>query len=142
MDVFDKLAFWGRKYEPVVVPGTGSRRFTMTDLFQMFGRSAILELTPYGAEAAMPAVRPDSVRKLKVSLLDDGLSAIHSTNSDFYEVYRTAPSGDISRVRIIANSVEGRRVGEIRMEIGRRSYEHYFEEDPILAHIAGRNQAG
>ena len=141
MDVFDKLAFLGRKYEQVKVPGTGSRRFTMTDLFQMFGRSAILELTPYGSEGAMPSVRPDSVRKLKVSLLDDGLSAIHSTNSDFYEVYRTAPSGDLSKVRIIAYSTEGRRVGEIRMELGRRTYEHYFEEDPILEHIAERNQA-
>jgi hypothetical protein len=142
VDFFDKLAFLGRKYEPVTAPGTGSRRFTMGDVLMMFNQSAILELTPYTPSGPLPTVRPDAVRKLKVSLLDDGLSAIHSTPSDFYEVFRTAPSGDISKVRIVAYNANGNRLGEMRMDVGRRTYEHYFEEDPIIGHIAQRNQSG
>ena len=138
MDVFDKLAFLGRKYEPATLPGSSSTRLNMTDVLQMFDRSAILELTPYKGDAPGETLRPDPVRKMKVSLLDDGLSAIHSDNTDWYEIYRTAPSGDLSKVKIVAHEPNGSKIGEIRMLIGRRSLEHYFEHDPILAEIAQR----
>ena len=138
MDLFDTLAFLGRKYERQVVPGTGSPRFAMTGVLQMFDHAAILELTPITKDGPLPTVRPDTVRKLKVSLLDDGLSAIHSGTDNWYEVYRTAPSGDVSRVKITAYSPDGKKQGEIRMLVGRRSFEHYFEEDPILRHISAR----
>jgi hypothetical protein len=81
-------------------------------------------------------VRPDPVRKVKVSLLDNGISAIHSSSGDWYQVYRTAPSGDYSKVRIVANSPEGAKLGEIKMLVGRRTYDQYYAEDPIFAEIA------
>jgi hypothetical protein len=132
MELLDRLALTGRRYERVHVPGSGSTRFSMGDLFLMFGRSAILQLTHSAPGRAAATVKPDSVRKIKVSLLDDGLSAIHSTDSDYYEVYRTAPSGDLSKVRIVAYSRDGSQVGDLRMTLGRRSFEHYFKDDPIL----------
>jgi hypothetical protein len=138
MDIFDKLAFWGRRYEPVTVPGTGSRRFSMGDVLQMFSRSAIFDLTPYGSNGAGATVRPDLVRRIKVSLLDDGFTAIHSDNADWYEVYRTAPSGDLSKVRVVAHSPAGEKVGELRLTVGRRTYEHYFQDDPIFEVIGKR----
>jgi hypothetical protein len=139
MDLFDQVAFLGRRYEPQFVPSTGSRRFSMTDLLQMFGRSAILEMTPYVGDRAHQTLRPDPVRKMKVSLLDDGLAALPSTANDWYEVYRTAPSGDLSKVRIVAYSAAGGRSGELRMLVGRRSFDHYFEDDPIFEKIAQRS---
>jgi hypothetical protein len=138
MDLFDTLAFLGRRYERQAVPGSVSERFTMSDVLRLFDRAGILELTPYTDDHARTTVRPDAVRKIKVTLLDDGLSAIHSTTGDWFEVFRTAPSGDLSKVRIVAHAPAGNRVGEIRMLVGRRSFEHYFEQDPILETIARR----
>jgi hypothetical protein len=139
MDVFDKLAFLGRKYELARVPGSGSTRFTMGDVLQMFNQAAILELTPSTGASAGQTLRPDPVRKIKVSLLDNGFSAIHSDNTDWYEVYRTPPSGDLTKVRIVAYAPDGTKVGELKILTGRRSFEHYFEHDPIFAAIEERN---
>jgi hypothetical protein len=138
MDIFDKLAFVGRRYEKQRAPSTGSARLNLHDVLQMFDRSAILELTPSTKDTPGKTIRPDAVRKMKVSLLDDGISAIHSDSGDWYEAFRTAPSGDLSRVRIVAYSPSGARVGEIRMLVGRRSFDHYFAEDPILDALAER----
>ena len=137
MDLFDKLALEARRFDPVTSP-SGSRTFTLHELLETFGRNAILEMTTITASGQRTTVRPDSVRKLKVSLLDDGISAIHSSNEDRYEVSRTAPSGDLSKVRIVATAPDGSRIGELRMLMGRRTFEHYFEEDPILAAIRER----
>ncbi len=136
MDLLDRLALLGRKYEQQTVPGTLRTRFTMRELLQLFARNAIIELTPYPRNKPGETIRPDPVRKLKVSLLDDGLSAIHSEETDWFEVFRTAPSGDLSRVRVVAHDSGGTRLGEVRMLVGRRTYEHYFEQDPILQRIA------
>ena len=136
MDLFDRLAFLGRKYELQTVSGTSRNRFSLTEVMQLFDRSAILELTPYPKNQPAATIRPDFIRKLKVSLLDDGFSAIHSDATDWYEVYRTAPSGDLSKVRIAAHDRGGVRLGEVRMLVGRRSIEHYFENDPIFEQIA------
>ena len=132
MDVFDVLALWGRKYDQLTVPGSRSKSFSLNALLEMFSRNAILELTPYVGNSPGETARFDKVRKLKVSLLDNGISVIHSSSDDTYEVYRTAPSGEMSKVKIIAYSPDGSKTGELRMVVGQRSYEHYFEGDPIL----------
>jgi hypothetical protein len=138
MDVFDKLSLIARRYAPQTVPGTGRTRFTMAEVLQLFNQNMILELTPTANNKAGDTVRPDSVRKMKVSLLDDGFSAIHSDSTDWFEVLRTAPSGDLSRVRIVAHDPGGLKLGEIQMLVGRRTFEHYFEQDPIFERIAER----
>lgn len=135
IDLIDKLALWGRKYERQAVPRTGSHRFNLADLMEMFDRNAIYELTPVVDGKPMPSIEPDPVKKLKVSLLDNGISAIHSGPQDWYEVFRMPPSGDLSRVRIVAHSAEGKEIGQVRMVVGRRTYAHYFEDDPGLAAI-------
>jgi hypothetical protein len=138
MDLLDSLALWGRRYQRQVVPGRGDKRFGLADVLEMFDRNAILELTPVVSGRAQTTLRPDAVRKVKVSLLDDGISAIHSGPEDWYEVFRTPPTGDLSKVRIIAHSPSGAVVGEVRMVVGRRTYEHYFAEDPIFEHLKRR----
>ena len=138
MDVFDKLALAGRKYEQQTVFGSSRTRLAMAEVLQMFDQNAILELTPYTGNSPRETLKPDPVRKLKVSLLDDGFSAIHSDSAGWFEVFRTAPSGDLSRVKILAYDPQGKKLGEIWMLVGRRTYEHYFEHDPIFAAIAER----
>ena len=138
MNFFDKLVFLGRRYERQRVPRNGSTRFTLGDVMQEFNYNTILELTPIvkGQPGAM--VQPDRVRKLKVSLLDHGISAIHSHNEDWYEVHRTAPSGDLSKVRILAYSPSEEKIGEIHLLVSQRMPEFYFSEDPIFDTI-GQN---
>ena len=132
MDLFDKLALSNRRYEQLTSPRTGSKTFSLDDVVEVVGRNAILELTAMPATGSPKTVRPDAVRKMKVSLLDDGIVAIHSSPRDEYAVYRTAPTGDLSKVKIVASTHDGIRIGEVRMLIGRRTFEHYFEEDPIF----------
>jgi hypothetical protein len=132
MDVFDKLALSSRRYEPLTAPRTGSRSFTLADVLEVVGHNAIHELTAIPATGPKRTLRPDPVRKIKVSLLDDGIVAIHSSIRDEYEVFRTAPSGDFSKVKIVASTHDGIKIGEVRMLMGRRTFEHYFEEDPIF----------
>ena len=132
MDFLDSLAFLGRRYVPRVVPRSGSRRFILLDLLEMFDRSAILELTLHPQGKSLQTVRPDLERKLKVSLLDDGISELHSDGDDWFEVYQTAPSGDLSKVKIVAWRSNNSRIGEIRLLIGRRTLDHYFMDDLLL----------
>jgi len=141
LDLLDTLAFWGRKYEKQRVPRTGSTKFSLADVLETFDRNAIFELTPMTNGKPRETLKPDAVRKMKVSLLDNGISAIHSSSDDWYEVLRTAPSGDLSRVRIVAHSPDAREIGEVRMLVGQRSFEHYFQEDPILAELDRREQS-
>ena len=136
MDLFDKLAFMGRRYERDLVPRNGSHRFTLSDLLQAFNYNTILELTPIVDGKAGETVKPDEVRKLKVSLLDHGIAAIHSHADDGYEVYRTAPSGDLSKVRVVAYSPKDDKIGELHMLVSERLQGFYFDEDPILDRIS------
>lgn len=135
MEFLHAIALWGRKYDPQVSPRTGSLSFTLNDILEMFNWNQILELTPITDGKAGATVRPDVVKKMKVSLLDSGISAIHSSDTDWYQLYRTPPSGDLSRVRIVAHAPTGAVLGEVRMVVGQRDYSHYFSEDPILGHI-------
>ncbi len=138
MDLMDVLAFWGRKSERQSVPGSGRRLLSLGEVLKAFDRVAVLELSRVVGNRSMGTVRPDPIRKVNVSLLDDGISSIHSGPDDRYEVYRTAPSGDLSKARIVALSADGAKLGEIRMLTGRRTPDHYFSGDPLLDAIARR----
>lgn len=137
MNLLDNLALMGRRYDQQVLPSSGSTRFTLQDLLSTFDRQTIYELTPYTSGKPGTILRPDEIRKMKVSLLD-GISAIHTGPTEWYEVYKTAPSGDIAKVRIVAHAQSGQQLGEIRMLVGQRSFKHYFDEDPIVGEIQRR----
>jgi hypothetical protein len=134
MNLLDKIALGGRRYERAKVPRNQSTEFTLADALEFFNRNTILELTPVVNGKQEATLKPDPVRKLKVSLLD-GISAIHSHNDDWFEVLRTAPSGDLTRVRIVAHSRKGEKVGELHMLVSQRMPLYYFGEDPILEAI-------
>ena len=138
MDLFDTLAFLGRRYEPQKAPRSGSRRFTLVDVLEMFDRKALLELTLNAAGRPVRTVYPDPEKKLKVSLLDDGLSEVRSGPEDWFEVLQTAPSGDLSKAKIVVHSPDGASIGEIRLLISQRTYEHYFQEDPLFLTLSER----
>jgi len=132
VDLFDKLALWGRRYQKLVNPRTGDTRFSLSDLLELFRRNTILELTPAVGGKPQATARPDPVRKLKVSILDQGVSALGDTATAWYEVSMTAPSGDLARARVLAYGAHG-PAGELRMLIARRDPDLYFKEDPILS---------
>ncbi len=136
IDFVDKLAFFGRRYERQVSRRSGNTRFGLSDVLELFDRNTILELTPVVGGEPMETVVPDAERKIKVSLLDKGISAIHSDAGDWFEVLRTAPSGDLTKVRIVAYSANNKRAGEITMLVSQRMPAFYFAEDPILQHLA------
>jgi hypothetical protein len=139
VDLFDKLALWGRKYEKQTNPRTGDTRFSLGDLLEDFRRTTILELTPVRDGNRLPASRPDPVRKIKVSLLDQGLAALTQPAS-WYEVHLTSPSGDLAKARVDAYASDGKPVGELEMLVAERSPELYFAEDPVLSEIeSGRS---
>ncbi len=142
MNLLDSISLWGRRLQPQVSRGTGDRRFRLVDVLQLFDSQLILELTPVVSGRRLPTVRPDSQNKVKVSLLDNGISAIHADAHDWYEVFKSPPSGDLSRVRIVARGGDGGRRGEIRMVLGPRTYEHYFEQDPLLEGLKARSEDG
>ncbi len=138
MNLLDRLALRGRRYERQTVPGTGSERFSLAEVLTLFNHDTILELTPVVDGKDGATEWPDAVRKIKVSLLDKGISAIPTHTAGWYEVFRTAPSGDVSRVRIVAYSPDNVRVGEIRMVVSHRLPQYYFDEDPLLKELDER----
>ncbi len=138
MDSMDVLALWGRKYERQSVPGTERRAFSLGEVMEAFDQVAVLELSRTVGNGPRVTVRPDPIKKVKVSLLDDGISSIHSGPHDRYEVYRTAPSGDLSKAKIVAFSPDGTRLGEINLLMGRRTQDHYFRGDPLFDSIGPR----
>ena len=138
MNLFDIVALWGRKYERQTLGVTGRQKLTLHDVLEVFGSRAILQLSVRTRDGSVHTVRPDSIRKLKVSILDDGISRLHSASDDWYEVYQTAPTGDSSKVRIRACSSSGARLGEIHMVVGRRDPQYYFEQDPLLDVLGDR----
>ncbi len=140
MDLIDSLALLGRRFTPRRAVRSGSERFSLMDVMETFNGYAILELSQIVAGKPVRTLRPDAERKLKVSLLDDGMADIHTGSEGWYRVAQTAPSADLSKVRIEACAADGSLRGEIRFLIGRRTYEHYFREDPILASIAAQGQ--
>jgi len=136
VDLFDKVALWGRRYERQVNPRTGNTRFSLSDLLEVFRHNTILELTPVTAGKPQTTARPDPVRKLKVSILDQGVSALGDAPKAWYEVWMTAPSGDLARARVVAYGPDGAVAGSLRMLIAQRDPDLYFREDPILSALA------
>ena len=131
MDLFDKLALDNRHYERLIAPRSGSATFTLGDVLETVGRSAVHELTVVPANGPKKTLKPDAARRIKLSLLDDGITAIHSSVKDQYQVFQTAPSGDFSRVKVVAFAPDGSKVGEVQMLLGRRVFEHVNDVDPI-----------
>jgi hypothetical protein len=140
MDLFDKVALWGRKYEAQINPRTGIHRFSARDILEDFQLKTIVELTPYVNGRSGETHRPDPVRRLKISLLDEGGAVFGGSDVAWYEVHSTAPSGDLARVKVIAMSPQGTPVGELRMLLAYRMPELYFKEDPIFAAVAGNEK--
>jgi hypothetical protein len=140
MDLFDKVALWGRKYEVQVNPRTGLHRFSPRDILEDFQLKTIVELTPHVNGHGGETHRPDPVRRLKISLLDEGGAVFGGSDVGWYEVHSTAPSGDLARVKVIAVSPQGTAVGELRMLLAYRMPELYFKEDPIFASVARQSE--
>lgn len=108
----------------------------------MFVGKAVLEMKVYHEGRAMQTTRPDAERKLKVSLLD-GISEIHPPAGGWYEVYETAPTGDLAKARIVAMLPSGSAESELTILVGRRTLEHYFVEDPLISSFQqGHDLAG
>ncbi|HEX5140792.1 MAG TPA: hypothetical protein VFX19_07595 [Dehalococcoidia bacterium] len=139
MNFLDKLALMGRRYEQRGSPSTGDTKLHLPEVLAMYNGKAILELTAEPLSKDSHTIRPDAERKLKVSLLD-GLSEIHAPDGGWYEVFETAPTGDIAKVRIVAMSPQGAQAGELKMLVGRRTLDHYFLEDPLIASLRERGE--
>ena len=142
MDLFDKVALWGRRYEAQVNPRSGIHRFSLRDVLEDFQLKTIVEMTSYVDGRRGETHRPDPVRRLKISLLDEGGSVFGGSDVAWYEVQSTAPSGDLARVKIIAFSPNGSPVGELRMLLAHRMPELYFKDDPIFAAVASNAERG
>jgi hypothetical protein len=136
MDLFDKLALWGRRYERQINPGSGGKRFALRDLLEFFRQKTILELTPVVGGKPGETYRPDPVRKLKISILDEGVSAFGKQAAEWYEIAATAASGDFARMKVLAYATDGVPSGELRMLVAERMPELYFREDPIFAAVS------
>jgi hypothetical protein len=134
MDLYDKLALSMRRYEPRQTMRTHERRFELVDLIEMYSKDSILELTSAAPGGKSSTHRPDDQRKLKVSLLDS-VSDLELPADAWFRVAQTPPSGDYSRARIKAYGRGNERLGEIKLLIGRRSYDYYFADDPVLGQI-------
>jgi hypothetical protein len=140
MDLWDRIALFGRRYEQRRSVESGSPRLSLGEVLRMYNGKGIMELTSRRAGGEERSLRPDPERKLKISLLDV-ISEIQPQNGGWYEVFETAPSGDLSRVRILGHASENETTGEIRMLVGRRSLDSYFLEDPLFDSIRRRLEA-
>jgi hypothetical protein len=135
MDLFDKLALTMRRFEPRKTLGSGDRRFELLDLMETYSNEAILELTASADGVFWTTRRPDLQRKLKVSLLDS-VSDLRLPADAWFHVGQTAPSGDWAKARIQAYGRGRESLGHIEMLIGRRNYDYYFAQDPVLEQIS------
>lgn len=134
MDLFDKLALALRRFEPRRRTDNHDRRFELIDLMQLYSNEAIIELTASADGVAWTMRRPDMQRKLKVSLLDS-VSDLRLPADAWFHIGQTAPSGDYARARVEAFGRGQEPLGRIEMLIGRRNYDYYFTQDPLLAEI-------
>ena len=110
---------------------TGEPKLELSEVLQTYSRKGIYELETLVNGQSGRSARPDTDRKLKISLLD-AISEASPRFASWYEAYETAPSGDLSRVRIVIYDADAKPQGEVRMLVGRRAPDHYFVEDPIL----------
>lgn len=141
MDILDRLAIMGRRYERRRSLHSGSQELDLSEVLLMYNRKSIFERVTLPHDGEPTTSRQDTTKKLNLSLLD-AISEIYVDDGGWYEVFETPPSGDTSKVRIVAYSPEGRPHGELRMVVGRRTRDHYFSEDPILDSLRNSPPAG
>ena len=125
MDLLDRLALASRKYQPRRSPVTGSLQLQLEEVLRVFHGKTILDM-----EVQPPAKEPSRVsheQARPVSLID-GIAEIGGGEPGWYEVLQTAPSGDYSKVRIVAHPAGG----QLSMVVGRRVPEHLPVEDALL----------
>ena len=139
MNLLDRLPLGGRRYERRRSAASKSRRLELNEVLRMYDHKAILELALRRPGEPPRQFKPDSERKLHLALLDM-LSELKPEEGSRYEVFETAPSGDLSRVRIRVRS-EGGEQGELSMLMGGRSLDDYFDNDPALDSILSRTLA-
>ena len=131
MDLFDRLALASRKYQPRRSAVSGKIELPLDELLRIFSGKTILEMEI--RQQGKAATRYQHARGRPVSLID-GIAEIGGSNSNWYEVMETAPSGDYARVRITAHPAGGR----IAMLVGRRTPDHVPAEDALLDHLQSR----
>jgi hypothetical protein len=100
----------------------------------MYDHKAILDVAVLHPGKQARHMKPDPEKKLKLSLLDM-ISELQQEGNSQYEVFETAPTGDLSKVRIVAWQEAGESKGEIRMLMGRRTLDNYFAEDPVFESV-------
>lgn len=134
MDLFDRLALIGRKYQPRHSAITGGTELRLDEVLRVFHGKTILEMEvrPAGKDPR----RYMHERGRPVSLVD-GISEISTGNGADYHVHETAPSGDFVKVRIQAQPAGG----QLSMLVGRRTTDHVPAEDALFDHLE-RRQSG
>jgi hypothetical protein len=125
LDLFDRLALFGRRYTPRRSAISGSTQLSLEEVLRIFHGKTILDIetrpTGEGARRALHETgRP-------VSLLD-AIAAVDGGKAEWYEVLQTAPTGDYARARVVSKPSGG----ELSMLVGRRMPEHTSVEDPVL----------
>jgi hypothetical protein len=131
VNLLDRLALNGRRFEKRRSAMTGSTELTLAEVLRIFKDKTVLEL-----ESLVPGKSPDRVAHATgrpVSIVD-GVAAISTGTVRGYEVLQTPPSGDYSRVKIHALP-DG---GHLSCLIGRRMPEHTTTEDPLLETLRNR----
>ena len=134
MDLLDRLTLTSRRHERRHSLVSGSERLNLSEVLMVYDHKAILQASILGEDKQAQHVKPDPERKLKLSLLDL-ISELQPEADSWYEVFETAPTGDLSKVRIVTHSEAGEFKGELRMLMGRRSLDNYFAEDPVFESI-------
>ena len=129
MDLLDKLALAGRRYQRRRSAAEGKSTLELAEVLSIYDRKAILEAVVRQPGEPPQELKPDPDKKIKLSMLDL-ISELHPQEGSSYEVFETAPTGDLLKARIV---VSGQ--GEVQMLIGRRTMDTYFEEDPVLDSI-------
>ena len=128
MDWQDRLALFGRRYEPRRSGITASAGHHLGEVLLAFRRKTILELEVRAA--GEPARRQRHRTGAPISLVD-AVAAIHGGAGSFFEILETAPSGDFSRVKIISRPGGG----ELSMLVGERMPEHHSPDDALLEEL-------
>lgn len=131
MNLLDRLALAGRRYERRRSAINGNPQLGLEEVLRIFKDKTILEqeLIPTG-QAASRALH--SVER-PVSIID-GIAAISAADDVSYEVLETPPSGDYARIKITARPSGG----ELSCLIGKRLPEHSNREDPLLETLRNR----
>ncbi len=131
MDLLDRLALAGRRYERRRSAVTGSTELSLEEVLRMFKDKTVLELDSVPSDRHASRVLHETGRP--VSILD-GVAAITGPDDRWYEVMQTPPSGDLARLRIAAMPSGG----HLSCLIGRRLPEHHVTEDPLLEELRAR----